>query len=127
MRKIISVFALCLLLLSSFAVASAEDAEGEVVDETSATVLDDISSDIAVYSVLDPVTAEDTTGFKSVILGLIGDYEGIVTEYQYTNSNGTISTTREITPDYPWLCACAIFLVAMYCCFRLGAAILCKK
>lgn len=105
----------------------------EMVSQASVMMLSDSGTGtedenlVAVYSTLDPVTSADATGFKAIILDLIGDYESIVVEYEYENNNGYSSYVREIYPDYTWLCACAIFLVMLYCTFRLGAAILCKQ
>lgn len=73
------------------------------------------------------VTAADANGLKAVMLSLIGDYEGIVVEYAYENSNGYTSYVREIQLDYPWLCSCAIFLVVLFCILRGGFAVLCKR
>lgn len=93
------------------------------------TVFDSGSEEelVAVYSTLDPVTPENANGLKAILLELIGDYESIVVEYEYQNTNGYSSYVREIYPDYTWLCACAIFLVMLYCTFRLGASVLCKQ
>lgn len=71
--------------------------------------------------VVSPVGPEDANGFKAVMLNLIGTYEAIVNEYQYTNSNGYTSYVREITPDYVWMISAGIFIVIMWCIFRLTA------
>ena len=113
-----------------FSVSAAPSEVGEEIvvsdPELTGSELGD-SSGVSVYSVLDPVSSSNANGFKKIMLELIGDYEGIVTEHAYENYNGSVSYVREITPDYVWLCSCAIFLVMLYCCFRLGAAVLCKK
>lgn len=76
---------------------------------------------VNVYA-LNPITPESTTGLKSVLLSLIGDYDAIVVEYEYMNSNNYSNYLREIQPDYCWLCSAAIFLVVVYSIFRLGGA-----
>lgn len=81
---------------------------------------------VQVLSTLDPVTPSKSNGFKSVILSVLGDYNSIVTEYQYQNTNGTYSYVREITPDYPWLVSSAIFGIFLYCVMRMGGALLCR-
>lgn len=81
----------------------------------------------ALLSVRDPVSSADANGFKAVILDLLGDYEGVVVEYSYEGNNGYTSYVREIQPDYPWIASAVIFLAVLWCTFRLGAAILCKK
>lgn len=71
--------------------------------------------------VVSPVDPEDANGFKAVMLNLIGTYDAIVNEYQYTNSNGYTSYVREITPDYVWMISAGIFISIMWCIFRLTA------
>lgn len=85
------------------------------------------SDGVEVYAIRDPVTAADSNGFKSVVLDLLGDYEAIVVEYAYENTNGYTSYVREIQPDYPWLIGAAIFGIVLYCTIRLGAKILCNR
>lgn len=93
-------------------------------------IFDDVSFnsnlDVTVLSTLDPITPSNTTGFKSVLLSVIGSYDSIVTEYKYTNTNGTVSYLREVTPDYVWLVSAAIFAIVLYCVFRLGGSLLCR-
>ena len=80
----------------------------------------------SVYA-LSPVGSGDTTGLKSVVLALIGDYDAVVVEHAYENTNGYTSYVREIQPDYAWLCSCAIFLVVLFCILRGGFSVLCKR
>lgn len=85
------------------------------------------ADEIVVYA-LDPITSTNTTGLKSVLLGVIGPYENIVTEYRYQNYNATqYSYLREITPDYPWFGSLAVFLVLLFSVFRIGGNLLWKK
>ena len=85
------------------------------IDESTPTAVN-------VYA-LNPITPEDTTGLKSVLLSLIGDYDAIVVEYEYQGSNNYYNYLREVQPDYVWLCSAAIFLVVIYSVFRLGGAL----
>lgn len=75
---------------------------------------------------LNPVTSSDATGLKAILLDLIGDYDAIVVEYSYENTNGYTSYVREIQYDYPWLCACGLFVIVLFCILRGGFAVLCK-
>ena len=85
------------------------------------------ADEIVVYA-LDPITSANTTGLKSVLLGVIGPYENIVTEYRYMNNNqSAYSYLREITPDYPWFGSLAVFLVLLFSVFRIGGNLLWKK
>lgn len=71
--------------------------------------------------VVSPVEPSDTNGLKAVLLNLIGDYDAIVNEYQYTTGQGYVSYVREITPDYVWMISAGIFIVVLWCIFRLTA------
>lgn len=76
---------------------------------------------------MDPVTAADASGLKAILLDLLGDYDAVQVEWAYENNNGYTSYTREIQPDYPWLCSAAIFAIVLYCLIRMGVAMLCKR
>ena len=65
------------------------------------------------------ISSNETSGFHAVILGLLGDYNPIVKDYTYQSSNGYISHSIEITPDWSWIASAAIFLVIIFCLFRL--------
>lgn len=91
-------------------------------------LLPDREADEIVTYALDPITAQNTTGLKSVLLGILGPYENIVTEYRYMNYNQTsYSYLREITPDYPWFGSLVVFLVLLFSVFRIGGNLLWKK
>lgn len=82
--------------------------------------------DIQVFSTVEPVTPADASGLKKILLELIGNYESIVTDYRYQNSNGTWSYLREIQPDYVWLTSAAIFAIVLWGTFRAGMMI-CRR
>lgn len=65
------------------------------------------------------VSANQTSGLHSVLLSLIGDYNPIVKDYTYTSSNGYTSHSIDIQPDWSWIATCALFIVIIYCVFRL--------
>lgn len=87
--------------------------------DTSDMVLESVD----VYSV-SPVTPENTTGLKAVILGLIGNYDTVVTDYTYTSNNGYVSHTIEVQPDYVFICSFFMLCLVIYCLFRLGGALI---
>lgn len=65
------------------------------------------------------VTAADTSGLKAVLLSILGDYETVVTDYEYRNNNNTYySHSISIERDYAWLCTCGVFALLLYCTFR---------
>lgn len=111
-----------------------EIVEEEVIEEEEEIIYgseEDIPADaeiigVEVYS-LSPVTPEDTTGLKSVLLQYIGDYDPVIIEYEYQNSNNYSSYLREVQPDYVWLCSCGLLVVVLYSLIKLGGAILCRK
>lgn len=93
--------------------------------------LDPIDMNVTLQSVnvsTERISASDANGFKSVLLGLIGDYETIITDYEYRNNQNTYTThSIDITPDYSWICSTAIFGLVIYCFFRLVGGILCNR
>ena len=138
MKRFLVVFLGLIFVLSvNLTAFAAEAGEGETVVET---VVPDvyITNEIntgeelgeyigsTVYA-MNPVGASDANGLKGIMLALIGDWDSIVVEHAYESSNGYMNYLREVQLDYPWLCSCAIFLVMIYCVFRLGGAILCRK
>ena len=80
-----------------------------------------VAAPVSNVRVVSPIEPNDANGFKAVLLNLIGDYDGIVNEYQYTSSNGYVNYVREITPDYVWMISAGIFIVVLWCIFRLTA------
>lgn len=90
-------------------------------------LLDDLSLvGMEVYG-LSPVTPSDTTGLKSVLLEFIGDYDPVIVEYEYQNTNGYNSYLREVQPDYVWLSSCGMLALFVLSLFKLGGAILCRR
>lgn len=65
------------------------------------------------------ITPQSTNGIKSVVLSVIGNYETTTTDYTYQTYQGSTQHNIYHEPDYSWLCSCAIFLVCLYCMFRL--------
>lgn len=72
-----------------------------------------------------PVTGSNATGFKAALLGLLGNYDTIVTVHQYqSSSSGYNSYVTDVQPDYVWLTGAALLLLLIYCLFRLGGALI---
>lgn len=92
------------------------------------SLLDDLDLvGVEVYG-LSPVTPSDTTGLKSVLLEFIGEYDPVIVEYEYQNSNNNYSSfLREVQPDYVWLASCGMLALFVLSLFRLGGAILCRR
>lgn len=66
-----------------------------------------------------PVTPSDSSGLKAILLSLFGNYDPVVIEYTYTNSQGYVSYVREIEPDYAWMITAGIFAIVLYSFFRI--------
>lgn len=64
------------------------------------------------------VTANDANGLKAAFLGLVGDYETVITDYTYTSSNGYTTHTIDVQPDYAWISAAIMALALVWCCFK---------
>lgn len=74
------------------------------------------------------VSASDSNGLKSVLLSIIGDYETVITDYEYRNNNNTYTThSISIERDWAWICSCAVFGGVIWCVFRGVVAILCRN
>lgn len=88
------------------------------IDDPSVTI-----TDISLASV-SPITPSSTSGLKSALLGILGNYDPVVVEYEYSSSNGYTNYLREIQPDYVWLCSAALLALVIYCLFKLGGGLI---
>lgn len=80
-------------------------------------------TDISLASV-SPITPSSTSGLKAALLGILGNYDPVIVEYQYSSGNGYTNYLREIQPDYVWLCSAALLALVIYCLFKLGGGLL---
>ena len=78
---------------------------------------------ISIISV-SPIKPSDTSGLKAALLGVLGYYDPVIVEYQFSSGNGYTNYLREVQPDYVWLCSCALLALVIFCLFRLGGALL---
>lgn len=148
-------FCICLIGSSCFAFADNADNDSVTIPDnidTPATVVVDITQllnrdDSSGSDSLEPdlvqvtdlelvnatqtrqtVTPSDTNGFKAVLLTIIGDYETVVTDYEYRNNNNTyMSHSIAIEQDYAWICSAAMLGLITYCTFRIIGGMLCKR
>lgn len=102
--------------------------DSEVDDDVpvSAVSIDDpsvIITDISLAS-LSPITPSSTTGLKAALLGILGNYDPVIVEYQYSGGNGYTNYLREVQPDYVWLCSAALLALVIYCLFKLGGGLI---
>lgn len=80
-------------------------------------------TDISISSVA-PVAPSSTSGFKAALLGILGNYDPVIVEYQYQSSQGYNNYLREVQPDYVWLCSAALLALVIYCLFKLGGGLI---
>jgi len=110
---------------------AAEDVEVETLDEghiPETTEVSDVvdsggfdSHDIIsvdIKTAKSPVTPDDADGLKAIVLGLIGSYDMVTTEYTYTSSNGYTSKQVTTEPDYAWMFSAGFFAIVLYSLFR---------
>lgn len=107
----------CLIFSMSFAYCFATDSA--ISSSTDVQVLPErqvlLSVDVSKRS----VKASQVSGFKSVLLGLFGDYDTIVTDYTYQSSSGYTTHSIDVSPDYVWICSAGIFALVLFCVFRI--------
>lgn len=88
------------------------------IDDPGVTITDISLSSVA------PVTPSSTSGFKAALLGILGNYDPVIVEYQYQSSQGYNNYLREVQPDYVWLCSAALLALVIYCLFKLGGGLI---
>lgn len=102
--------------------------DSEVDDDVSVTPvsIDDPGvtiTDISLASVA-PVSPSSTSGLKAALLGILGNYDPVIVEYQYSSGNGYTNYLREVQPDYVWLCSAALLALVIFCLFKLGGGLI---
>lgn len=88
------------------------------IDDPGVTITDISLSSVA------PVTPSSTSGLKAALLGILGNYDPVIVEYQYSGGNGYTNYLREVQPDYVWLCSAALLALVIYCLFKLGGGLI---
>ena len=101
-----------------------ETSESEVASDAGIASSDPVLTDVFMLTGLAPVTPNDATGFKAVLLGLLGNYDPPVVQFEYTTNNNYKQYVNEIQPDYVWLCSCGLLALMIFCLFKLGGALL---
>lgn len=102
------------------------DSEDDYDDAPAPVSIDDPGvtiTDISLASVA-PVTPSSTSGLKAALLGILGNYDPVIIEYQYSNGNGYTNYLREVQPDYVWLCSAALLALVIFCLFKLGGGLI---
>lgn len=108
MKKYFSVLLCCIFVCCSVSFVSA----------TAPAIRSDDSLILSSVNVSNErITANDTNGFKSVMLSLIGDYETTITDYTYQNTQGYTQHSITVERDWSWIMSCALFTVVVFCTF----------
>lgn len=107
------------------ALQSAIDALGS--DDSPSVIVDDSYQLMSTSVSTERISANDANGFKAVILGLLGDYETVITDYEYRNATGNVQHSIDVSPDYSWICGCGVFAIVIWCFFRLVGGFLCNR
>lgn len=96
----------------------------EVLGNSDVVVGDATLYDVSTMS-LPPVTPSSTTGLKSAMLTVLGNYDPVVVVYQYqSSSSGYYSYATDIQPDYAWIASAFVLALFIWCLFKLGGALL---
>lgn len=128
--KRLSLFLVFVLCLSSVCLA-VDDVPATSTDLVDVPELDDGTWEldgIEVYSTVSPITPSNTDGLKSVLLSFLGNYDPVIVEYRYQNYNSSnYGYVREVQPDYVWMASFILLALLIFCLFRLGGAVLCRR
>ena len=92
--------------------------------DVGASPADPVLTDVAVTTGLSPVTPNDATGLKAVLLSFVGNYDPPIVQFEYTTNNNYKQYVNEIQPDYVWICSFALIALFIYCLFKLGGALI---
>lgn len=92
---------------------------GDLTDIPVGASIDNIS-----VTSVSPIKPSDTSGLKAALLGVLGNYDPVIIEYQYSSGSGYANYLREVQPDYVWICSFVLLALVIFCLFRLGGALL---
>lgn len=128
MKKLFT-FALVLVFLLCSVVTSFASSEGtlsvsDVVDILDAARPDSGMELKSVNVSNERVSASDSSGFKAVMLTVLGDYETVVTDYVYQNQSGYTTHSITIERDWSWIMSAAMLIVVTFCTFLSVSTIL---
>lgn len=124
MRKIV-IFTMLLCFVLSFVPVAFADTDSAIQEPMEVKIVNDDPVLVDVNVTKNVMRASNSTGLKSVILDMIGDYETVVTDYTYNNGSYT-SHSISIERDYAWIMSCTLLIVVMFCTFRIIGGIICK-
>lgn len=90
------------------------------------TIIDDYEL-VSKETTLVKVSPSDTSGFKAVMLTILGDYETVITDYTYqSGSSQYYSHSISIERDWAWLASAAMLGLITYCTFKCIGGMLCR-
>lgn len=89
---------------------------------------DDYSVSVIAVQSSPNTPVESATGLKGILIQLFGPYSPTITQLRYQSNTSTNYTyVNDISPDWPWICSCAVFSLVLFCVFRLGGGLVCKQ
>lgn len=131
--KIKVLFSILICACLSFIPFVVHASDPEVISDSpvEVVIIDDVrDNQVQLKSVSvsnERITAEDATGFKAIMLSLIGDYETTVTDYTYqSGSSGYYSHSINVERDWSWILSCCGFFLVVYCVLRTIGGLLCN-
>lgn len=133
MRRFFCASLLCLFVVSAlvpWVYAAPVETLSEDLPGADLVAVADISQDIDIVNVsatVYSVSANQTNGLTKLVLTLIGDYNPIVTDYEYRQgTNSYVSHSISVTPDWPWIISAGIFSLVLFCTLRIFGGAVCK-
>lgn len=89
---------------------------------------DDYAVEVYAVQTAPNTPVESAVGLKGILIQLFGPYSPTVTQFRYQSNTSTNYTyVNDISPDYPWIWSAIVFVVVLYCIFKLGGTLLCKQ
>lgn len=124
--RLFLVFTFLFILSTSWSFCSSEGtlSVSDVVDLLDAARPDSGMELKSVNVSNETVSASDASGFKAVMLTVLGDYETVVTDYVYSNSSGYTTHSITIERDWSWIMSAAMLIVVVFCTFLSCSSIL---
>lgn len=133
MKRFLVVLALCVCLCLCCAPAFAADTEageGATTDIPTVIVNNEIEWPVNVLTYYGssqrPFSASSYSGLKGVLLEFLGEWESVVVQHSYVDSNGNAVVQTDVLPDYPWIASAVLLCLMVFCLFRVGGALICK-
>lgn len=125
-----SVLFCCLCLCCAPAFAAESDTGGSDPVIPVVNVYNEFSAEIPVktlsYTDSQLLPLSVSGGLKGVLVSFLGEWECIVVQHSFVDSEGNTVTDVDTLPDYPWIASAVLLCLMVFCLFRVGGALICK-